>query len=310
MKSPKQKSMSLVAAAVMSSLLVSASARAGEPDMFAEVAAPRGFLYEAHRGKRTVYLFGTLHIGAADYSPFTRAVLNALSTCKQVVFEVDPTDMLGAVREMQTAMNYPAGDALAKHLDEHELKALAEVLAKQHVPAANIAHTQLWAVPMVLELSTGELDGLSASYGTESFIGAYAKTHSLPIGQLETATQQIGMLSGAPDAIQHDTLAQTLDDLHGGKSHEKLAEIAKVWRAGDRVALAKLGREMHASKHSGERWFAEHLVDRRNVSMSDGIERLAVDEAPIFVAIGSLHLIGPHGVAAELARRGWHVIER
>jgi uncharacterized protein YbaP (TraB family) len=300
----------ILLAVVVSSMLVSASARAGEPDMFAEQPAPRGFLYEAHRGKRTVYLFGTLHIGSADYSPFTRAVLNALSTCKQVVFEVDPTDMLGAVRAMQLAMSYPAGDALAKHLDEHEKKALAEVLAKQHFPEARIAHTRLWAVPMVLELSSGELAGLSASYGTESFIGAYAKQHQLPIGQLETATQQIGMLSGAPDAIQHDTLAQALEDLQAGKSREKLDEIAKVWRAGDRGALAKLGREMHESKHSGERWFAEHLVDRRNLSMTDGIEHLAVDDAPIFVAVGSLHVIGPHGVAAELARRGWHVTER
>lgn len=301
--------LTLLLAVLVGASVCAGSARADDA-MFAEQPGPRGFLWEAHHGKRTVYLFGTLHVGSADYSPFTRPVLAALQASRVIVFEVDPTDLLGAVRAMQVAMSYPPGDSLLKHLSSSERRALDAVLAKRHVDESHVARTRLWAVPMVLELEDGALDGLSASYGTESFLGAYAKTHDLPIGQLETATMQIAMLSGAPEAIQHDALVETLDDLRDQKAQQKLGEITKVWHAGDRVALEKIAWTMHASKRPGEKWFAEQLVDRRNLGMADGIERMAEAGKPIFVAVGSLHLVGPRGVAAELARRGWHVVPR
>jgi uncharacterized protein YbaP (TraB family) len=59
-------------------------------------------------------------------------------------------------------------------------------------------------------------------------------------------------------------------------------------------------------EYPNEREAYARLVDGRNPGMVDAIERLHADLS-VFVAVGSLHMVGPQGLPALLKARGFVV---
>jgi len=287
--------------------LCATTAAAEENTMFAERAGAHGFLYEVHKkgAPTTLWVFGTIHVGTPTQTPFTAAVLHALAGAKQLALEADPSDLGGMARALRTQVVYPANDSLEKHVSPATMTALRKILPSIQLDEARVTRMRLWLVPMSIGLAEGQQLGLSGEYGTEIFLSAYAKTHAIPIVELEGMEAQMALMSSEPEALQKEALDDTIKDAETGKGKEMLGKMVKAWDTGDVKALDDILKKQHASKRASEREFAKRLLDDRNVGMADKAETFLRDGKPTFLAVGCAHLFGDKGLLALLKKRGW-----
>ena len=287
-------------------------AHADEAPMFAEQAGTHGFLFEVvPKGSSTakLFLYGTLHVGTEAVTPFTHAVKQSLRASAQLALEVDPSDVGGMARLVGPMVMYPADDSLERHVPAATLAELKKVLPRYKLAEATVMRMRLWMVGMMLGLAEAELLGYKASFGTENFLAAYAKTHGMPIVEVEGAEAQLKIIGGEPEAVQLAALVDGLQDLASGKSTKKLHEIVTMWTSSDPKTAEALLREAHTSKRPSERAFAKHLLDDRNLTMIARAEEYLRGPKTTFMAVGSLHLFGPQGLVALLRKRGYELRE-
>src|SRR6476619_7597474 len=58
-------------------------------------------IWEARSATNTVYLFGTIHVGARKMYPLSPAVEKAFAAARVLALEADPTDQAAAVAAVQ-----------------------------------------------------------------------------------------------------------------------------------------------------------------------------------------------------------------
>jgi uncharacterized protein YbaP (TraB family) len=282
---------------------------AEENPMFAERPGTHGFLYEVHKPgtPTTLWVFGTIHVGTPTQTPFDAGVLRALAAVRQLALEADPSDLGGMARALKTQVVYPPDDSLDKHVSAATMTALRKVLPRIQLEEARVLRMRLWLVPMSIGLAEGQKLGLSGEYGTEIFLAAYAKTHALPIVELEGMEAQMALMSSEPEALQKEALDDTIHDAETGKGTEMLQRMVKAWDTGDVKVLDDIVKKQHASKRASEREFAKRLLDDRNVGMAEKAEGFLQGKQPTFLAVGCAHLFGDKGLLALLKKRGWEV---
>src|SRR5437016_5578755 len=72
-------------------------------------------IWEARSATNTVYLFGTIHVGARRMYPLSPAVENAFAASQVLALEADPTEAAGAIESMAGAA-YKPPDNIARHI--------------------------------------------------------------------------------------------------------------------------------------------------------------------------------------------------
>jgi uncharacterized protein YbaP (TraB family) len=294
---------------VLVTLLCATPAIADENPMFREQTGARGFLYEVRpkKGDGHLYVFGTIHVGTADRTPFTHAVRDALGKSSQLALEADPSDLGGIASALGGQVIYPAGDSLDRHISAATLGELKKVLQRLKLDEARILKMRLWLVPMALGLAEGEQRGLSGSYGSEVYLAAWAKSHTMPIVELEGAEAQMKLIASEPEDLQLESLDEALKDLQSGESVKKLDKIMKTWNDGDLKGAEEIVKKAHESKRPSERDFARRLLDERNVGMDNKAEELLKSGKVTFLAVGTAHLFGAKGLLALLKSHGFVV---
>jgi uncharacterized protein len=289
-------------------LFVAAAARADEPTMFAEQAGSRGFLYEVRPKRKDqtgkLWLYGTLHVGQKDETPFTHAVKAALAESTRLALEADPSNVGAVLGAFRAGSEYPAGDSLERHVSPETQRALQGAAQRYGMSMAQLSHMRLWLVPMMFALQEARRAGYDSQYGAEFYLAAYAKHRGLPIVEIEGAAAQVAMLSSLPEALQREALEDFLAELKDGKAQEKLAKVIRFWEESDRKAGEQALAQMARSKRHSERVFKERMVDDRNVKMADRAMALLAEGGVTFFGVGSLHLFGDKGLVALLGRRG------
>ena len=94
-------------------------------------------IWEVRSGERTAYLFGTIHVGKADFYPLPEPVQSAFAQSDVVALEVDPADEQAAVAAAMSAM-YTPPDNIGNHLDPDLIASVIEVCAGYGIPFEQI----------------------------------------------------------------------------------------------------------------------------------------------------------------------------
>ena len=98
-----------------------------------------------------------------------------------------------------------------------------------------------------------------------------------------------------------------LDEMEGGKGAALLQRLAGDWRRGDLDDLDAYASWCGCLRTAEQRADFAKLVDERNPPMADRIVQWHDEGRVLFVAVGSLHMIGPAGLPALLKARGFAV---
>jgi uncharacterized protein YbaP (TraB family) len=278
------------AAAILAALLLACPARA-EPALW-RIDSPTA----------KIYLFGTMHIlpkPAEWFGPKIAAAFQASDTLwEEADIGLNDPSLAERVMEEATSPDYDLWAALAgPYADKFhtELKACG-------LPDEAVAHLRPWMASMMTSIcqmmasAGGQLGPIRDN--PEALLLDKAHAAGKQVAYFETAEQQIGYLSNAPEAAQMGQLHQAIDEAAGGK--DSFAEMETAWLNGDVAAIAA----SVAQSEKDDKAFYETVFPQRNARFSARIADMLKGRGTIFVAIGAGHLAGPDSVIALLEKLG------
>ncbi len=265
-------------------------------------AVDRGLLWQVRRDGRSSWLYGTIHVARRAWMFPGPQVRQAIESADRVALELDllDPDVTGRlVRGMAAApdaapLPEPVAGRLRRWADSvcagPDLAAL-----KPEVQAA-----------MLTVLAARRL-GLEPGYSIDGFLAGFARGRHKPVLSLETPEGQAGLLlQPTPEET-----ARFVDHLLGGLDHAQalptLARLADDWARGDADDLDRYPQWCGCLDDEADRALMRRINDERNLAMAAQIEARHAAGERLFVAVGTLHMIGPQGLPALLAGRGFEV---
>ena len=271
------------------------------PTQSDSAAAPRdrGVLWRATRDGRTVYLFGTLHVGKPNgrkLGPLTRAALRASDV---LALEVDPSDPALIKAMADSRPPQPLPDELQARLTRAFERACLST------DALSTLHPVLQAT--TLTVMEARWLGMDSSYAMEQVLAAQVRALGRRVVALESVATQIQALVPDDEAEARVLLDQSLLQLEDRSARRVLERLATVWDQGDLAGLADFENWCECAATESDRASMRKLNDDRNAPLADGIENQHRLGKRVFAAVGALHMTGPQGLPLLLAQRGFKV---
>lgn len=283
---------------------------ASNPDVMLEAmraAPPRGLLYKLSKGTQRAYLFGTIHVGKADFFPLDWTTTQALAESSELAVELDALQADRISAALQRHAILPPPKTLATVLPPELSRRLNTQLDALNVPRDSVQGLKPWMATLTLALSAYQHYGYSFEYASDLYLTALAKGLEKPVVELEGAEEQFQIFDRLSHQDQLVFLDESLKYLENGDMPEDVQSIIGAWLGNDAVALQNSVLKSYRDHPRSSRWFKPKLFSERDVRMAHKIDRMLVQGRTPFVAVGALHLVGADGLPALLRKRGYHV---
>ncbi|MDA7418930.1 TraB/GumN family protein [Xenophilus arseniciresistens] len=263
----------------------------------------RGFLWRLERDGRSSWLYGTLHLGRAAWvvpGPQLAAALRASDT---LALEIDPLD-LEAMKPL-----FAPGDPVrrAQVLTQERLQRLQRQWQAACAPDGGSAQQRLQPLLQVTVLAaqSAQRDGLYTDFAIDLVLAGYARHARLPLVTLETAQSQLALFTADSAREEAEQIDEALGELESGRLRHRMGELAAMWARSDWPRLQAYEQWCECLDTPSERAQMHRLLDERNPVLAEGIEALHAGGQRVFAAVGALHMVGPQGLPALLAQRGF-----
>jgi uncharacterized protein YbaP (TraB family) len=261
------------------------------------MAAPA--MWRASDGDTQVYLFGTLHaLKPTDHwrTPLYDRVFAAAGT---VWFEADlQSGDPDTVRLLIQRYGADPDTPLSHKLAPDDLGALS-----RQTDVARLEHLRPWAAALMLTMQPALAKGAQVARGADITATRAARKDAKRVCAFETLEDQARMYASLPARAE---LRYLTDVIHDRQPHLRLpfqpASLEQAWLGG-RLGVREID-EMRAENPA----LYEALVRRRNLAWADKLTaEMAARPGVELVAVGALHMLGPDGLPALLAQRGYKV---
>lgn len=252
------------------------------------------------------YIFGTHHLAPLSIVD-KYDINNYLDQVDQIVGELDLTqDQMALAMEMQPFMMAPSDSTLSKVIAPEDYTVISEQFKNYSpIPGIELSMFELMK-PMVVETNAmvGIMSKLIPDYDPNHQLDTYFMVEGQEEGKkivgLETPAFQAEMLfSKTPISVQAQDLLDLLKD-----PEKSIAEMEKVNDAYNREDTKALLELSEAEESNPE--FMIMILDNRNAEWLKKLPGI-IAEAPSFIAVGALHLVGENGVVEGLKKQGYTV---
>jgi uncharacterized protein YbaP (TraB family) len=266
-------------------------------------AVDSGLLWKATKGGRSVYLYGTIHVARMAWMFPGPQVLKAVLASDVIALELDPADPQIVARLQQAIVRRPDTPALSDALQQ---RLQAQMAAACVAPEA-LATLRPEMQAISLEVLEGREGGLYPDYGIDVFLAGMGHGMGKPVRSLETPESQAALLVSDDPAETARTVGDLLDELQSGKGPKLLQRLADDWQRGDLADLDAYASWCECLDTPQQKADFAKLVDERNPLMADKVVKWHAEGKSLFVAVGSLHLLGRMGLPELLKARGFQV---
>jgi uncharacterized protein len=281
---------------------VSANASAPMP-----TARQGGALFKVERGGHTTYLFGTIHVGQADFFPLAPPVMAALRQSSRIAIEIDASDTQAVGQLIQQYALYPDDSASARDMPAALQQQVNALLEKYRMSATDVVRMKPWLLATVLTTVEYAGNGLHKEEGVDNYLSSYAQAQHKPLVGLESVEYQLSLLGNLSIPDQNRFLQDTVNDLQDPIRARKALALVALWRSGDLIGLETLLKEMTSDDTFSGKFVQRALLDGRNPALADAVEKLLHSANTTFAGIGMLHLVGDASVPTLLRQRGYIV---
>lgn len=290
----------LPAIVVIAATLALGSVAAGQTPS----ASPgRSFLWKVQAGASVLYLAGSVHALGPDAYPLGAAMENAFHASGTLVEEVDlgQADLSAAVPMLLAQGMYRDGRSFESVVSKETATLVAGRLKDTGVPLDMMRAMKPWMVMLVLTALEAQKAGLDPSLGLDKYFFDKAKAAGKPVVGLETVQSQVDRFDRMPETLQEQLLQSTVRELDTAR--DTLDAMVSAWKRGDAAAVEKM------SRRSLDEYPAAYtsLIVERNRNWIPQIEACFTKPMPCFVVVGAAHLVGPDGLLALLAQKGYRL---
>lgn len=259
-----------------------------------------------HAPEPLLYLLGSVHVGDPRMRQLGGAVESAWKRSEGLVVEADVSRAdLGEVQLMvQRYGGIAAPERLQDWLAPETWELLEAYLAEHELPRDAYDSVAPWLVATsVAVLQFREL-GFEQELGVDRMFIERAAREKLPIVELETAEEQFALFANLPRGLQDLMLRDTL--VRARESPDEASLLMEAWARGDDEALEDIALEPLARAPEFAPFY-ERVLFQRNERMAARLAELALDGRVRLVVVGAGHMLGPHGIPALLAERGFEI---
>jgi uncharacterized protein YbaP (TraB family) len=268
----------------------------------------RGALFKVQRAGHTLYLFGTIHVGAPDFYPLEARVSAALARSSALALEVDPHgDPAATEQALRRHGLYATGGPAANEIAPAFKPRLEHLLRRYGIAPQSVAPMKPWLLASVLAVGEFSAQGYQASLAVDSYLSRQARERKIPVVELESVGSQMALFGGMPLRDQLRFLEESIEGIDDQQQARQARDMAEAWRNADSAALGALARELATDDSFSGRFMQKVLLEGRNPPLADGIARLLARERNSMAAIGVLHLVGARSVPVLLRQRGLKV---
>ncbi|QCB45293.1 TraB/GumN family protein [Hydrogenophaga sp. PAMC20947] len=264
-------------------------------------ARDRGFLWRIERNGRSSFLYGTMHVGKAEWMGLGPGMRKALDQVDTVALEVDMTSDEAQQQLQQVAELAPR--VIPQTLRER----LERLWVAECLPLDQLSSGPVELQAMTLVALMGRQQGFDPAYASEVMLTMTAHAEKLPVVSLESVSSQLNLMLSPDDADATEAVSQALDQLEMPQTRSVLTKLTVAWEHNDLDVLAHYQDWCDCVHTERERADMKTLLDDRNPGLANGIERLHASGQRVFAAVGALHMTGPLALPRLLAARGFTV---
>ena len=264
-------------------------------------------LYRVRDGAgHTLYLLGTMHVGAEADAALNEAVESAWQSSSALAVEVDLAAFSqdrARVADYSRALLYVDGDTAENHLsaETYALGAaqlgLPEKTLRRMRPAAWLSQAQSL---------TYQALGLEGRWGMDAVLLNRAHQEGRLVYELETVESQAALMRDMPDAAAGAQLHALLAEKDASRT--ELLALYAAWKTGNMEAIAALSQaeaeRIPADALADYEAYARLLYDERNRAFAQAALNYLSSGECVLMAVGAAHLAGEEGVVRLLERAG------
>ncbi len=278
--------------------------RLTEPETIPAVAT-KALLWEVKSKVNVVYLFGTIHVGKRSFYPLQPQVQDALNASRRLVVEADISNNEG-MGKIVSVINYKAPDNLEKHIPAALFSRLKIQLTRLQIPLEAVRPMKPYLIGGFLTIAEFSKLGYDMNLGVDGYLIAKSKDDGRPILELESQAAQLKMMDGMSPQLQEAFLENAISTLESGIAPDQVTGMVNAWQTGDVTLMQQVARSVNRGMRMTDELDAVLLYSRHDAMLKKIISYLD-DIVPHFVAVGSLHLVGPKGLVEMLKSRGYEV---
>ena len=272
------------------------------------VAQKRGALFKVQDASHTLFLFGTIHVGAPDFYPLEPTVTQALNGAGALALEIDPgADPRKAVSAVLKYGMEAQGSKVPSDCRQTLAPRLAPLLQKYGIPAASVAPMKPWMLASMLAIGEFSTLGYRSDLAVDNYLSQQAKARKIPVVELESMEGQMALFGAMSPVDQCRFLEDGVASIEDQEQSQEAREIANAWRNADAAAFDKLAAKAATDPSFAAQFVQKVLLDGRNPALADSIAKLLAREKSSLAAIGVLHLVGEKSVPDLLRKRGLKV---
>jgi len=252
------------------------------------------------------YLLGSLHVLTPEFYPLSPEINKAFAASKTLVEEVDfdemsdPAQMMSAIGKAMLS----DGRTLEQLVAPSTFAEVSKRAEKAGLPMVAMQRMKPWLVAVTLMGPSLQAAGFKAELGVDKHFFDRAKEAGLKRQSLETLAYQIDRFDELPPKLQEEMLVSSMKDIDTQVSNVR--EMAQQWAAGDIKGLEKA--LLAGFSGSPELYF--RLLVERNRNWVPHVDICLLQNAGCFIVVGAAHLVGPDGLPALLAKKGYKVTQQ
>jgi len=280
---------------------------------FCRAAEPAGdtsqklFLWKVTGSPGVVYLFGTIHVGRADFYPLAPIIETSFKEADTLITEADlnePQDSSRLLKMLLQKGTYPAGDSVENHIGQQTRAHLLPYVAATKELASSYAHLKPWFLTVSIAVIEAKRMGFDTNQGLDRhFADAAAEMHK-PIGTLETTEFQLELMNSFSEELQDRLLLSALLDAE--RKTELMDGMLQAWKSGNADAMEET-KLRYVREYPQLKPVFEKMFDQRNDGMTQQIEQFLQTPKTTFVAIGAGHLTGDRGILSQLRSKHYEI---
>ncbi|MBW1870740.1 MAG: TraB/GumN family protein [Deltaproteobacteria bacterium] len=258
-------------------------------------------------GKKSSYLFGTIHIPDERVLKLHSAVKDALKKVEAVFTEL-PMDMGTQVKMAMKSM-LPDNKTLKDVLPADLYTSVEKLFKDKGLPMMAMSRFKIWAVAVQVAL----IDHLKelAKQPLDMFIYAQAQKDGKEVGGIETIDEQLSVFDSLTQAEQITMLREALQQRqeHAKEGIDFITQLIEIYLKGDENELMKKMMEEYDPTNPLEKKLMKRLFYDRNEIMANRIAKKIKDSPSksFFFAVGAGHMPGPDGIVERLRKAGFKV---
>jgi hypothetical protein len=268
-------------------------------DAAAEGPPPDPLLFEIAASDGTVegWLFGTIHALPPGTAWETPRLAQVASEADLLVVEIAALKDRDALAETFAALSTSRGlPPLSGRLPAALADPLTDLLARSGLPAERFIQTETWAAAIML--AQIDAPGDPAHGADHALIARFADR---PVRELEGAAAQLAIFDRLPEPQQRAMLAAVVREAE--KTRKDPQRLQRAWLAGDAATIEAATREGFLADPD----LREALLTGRNRRWAAALVPMLEATPRPLVAVGTAHIVGPEGLAAQLEAAGYRI---